>query len=98
MDDINRIVNEEKDKTSNSGLLLQKERRKRAGGKWRFKKLGFDIFRERGSGFSLRSRAIGPSDFFRLCGEDYAWALVLGSFDKLREVGVLFYFLYLLVK
>ena len=30
MDGINRIVNEEKDKTSNSGLLLQKERRKRA--------------------------------------------------------------------
>ena len=31
MDGINRIVNEEKDKTSNSGLLLQKERRKHAG-------------------------------------------------------------------
>ena len=47
MDGINRIVNEEKDKTSNSGILLQKERRKRAGGKWRCRKLGFVIFRER---------------------------------------------------
>ena len=78
MDDINRIVNEEKDKTSNSGFLLQKERRKRAGGKWRRRKLGFVIFRERESAFSLRSRAIGPSDFFvarrkvALRGEDYA--------------------------
>ena len=54
--------------------------------------------------FSLRSRAIGPSDFFRsrrkvaLHGEDYAWALVLGSFEKLREVGVLSYLFYLLFK
>ena len=47
MDDINRIVNEEKDKTSNSGFLLQKERRKRARGKWRCRQLGFVIFRER---------------------------------------------------
>ena len=40
------------------------------------------VFRERRSGFSLRSRAIGPSDFFgprrkvALRGKDYAWALV----------------------
>ena len=43
---------------------------------------------------------IGPLDFFEprrkvsLRGEDYAWALVWGSFDKLREVGVLSYFVY----
>ena len=56
------------------------------------------------SDFSLRSRPIGPSDFFGLRrkvvlrGEDYAWAPVLGSFDKLREIGVLSYLLYLLFK
>ena len=104
MDGINRIVNEEKDKTSNSGLLLQKERRKRAGGKWRCRKLGFVIFRERESAFSLRSRATRPSDFFGarrkvvLRSEGYAWATVLRSLDKLREVGVLSYLLYLLFK
>ena len=49
--------------------------------------LGFDIFRERGSGFSLRSRAIGQSKFFGprrkvvLCGEGNAWAPVSWSFD-----------------
>ena len=54
---------------------------------------GFDIFRERGSSFSLRSRTIRPSDFFgprRKVAprrEDYAWALVSGVFDKLHEVG-----------
>ena len=52
-------------------------------------------FRERRSDYSLRSQAIRPLDFFgarrkvALRGEDYAWALVLGSFDKLCEVGVL---------
>ena len=54
--------------------------------------------------FSLRSRPIGQSDFFgprrkvALRGEDYAWAPVLGSFDKLREVGVLSYLFYPLFK
>ena len=54
--------------------------------------------------FSLRSRSIGPSDFFgqrrkvALSGEEYAWAPVLGSFDKLREVGVLSYLFYPLFK
>ena len=50
--------------------------------------------------FSLRSRPIGPSNFFGLrrkvalrC-EDYAWAPILGSLDKLREVGVLSHLLY----
>ena len=62
------------------------------------------IFSERVCSFSLRSWAIGPSDFFgprrkvALRGEDYAWALVLESFDKIREVGVLSYLSYTLFK
>ena len=54
--------------------------------------------------FSLRSRAIGPSDFFGprskavLRSEDFAWVPVLGSFDKLREVEVLSYLSYTLFK
>ena len=63
-----------------------------------------DFFSERGSDFSLRSRAIGPSDFFGsrskavLCSKGFTWVPVLRSFDKLREVGVLSYLLYLLFK
>ena len=54
--------------------------------------------------FSLRSRAIGSSDFVGgrrkvvLRSEDYAWAPILGSFDKFREVGVLSYLSYTLFK
>ena len=54
--------------------------------------------------FSLRSRAIGPSDSFEvrrkviLRGEGNAWAPVSWSFDKLREVGVLSYLSYTLFK
>ena len=66
--------------------------------------LGFDIFRERGSDFSLRSQAIGQSDFFGprrnvvLRGEGNAWAPVSWSFDKIHEVGVLSYLFYPLFK
>ena len=62
------------------------------------------FFSERGSDFSLRSRAIGLSDFFGsrskavLRSEGFAWVPILRSFDKLREVGVLSYLLYLLFK
>ena len=65
--------------------------------------LGFVIL-EKESTFSLRSRAIGPSDFFGprrkvvLRGEGNAWAPVLRSFNKLREVGVLSYLSYTLFK
>ena len=68
------------------------------------RELGFDIFSERVSDFSLRSRAIGLSDFFGLRmkvvlrSEDYAWAPVLGIFNKICEVGVLSYLLYLIFK
>ena len=61
-------------------------------------------FRERGSDFSLRSRAIRPSDFFGprrkvvLRCESYAWVPILRDFDKLHEVGVLSYFSYTLFK
>ena len=57
-------------------------------------------FRERKSGFSLRSRAIGPLDFNGarreavLRGKDKAWTPVLGVFDKLRKVGVSSYLFY----
>ena len=65
--------------------------------------LGF-AFRERVCDFSLRSRATEPSDFFKvrrkvvLRSESDAWAPVLESFDKLREVGVLSYLSYTLFK
>ena len=60
-------------------------------------KVRFHIFRERESHFSLELWPIGPSDFFGprrkavLRSEGYVWVPVLGSFDKLREVGVLSY-------
>ena len=66
--------------------------------------LGFDVFRERMSNFSLRSWQIRPSEFFGarrkvvLSGEAYAWTPVLGVFDKLREIGVSSYLFYTLIK
>ena len=57
---------------------------------------------ERECDFSLRLRAIRPSEFFgarrkvALRGEAYAWAPVLRSFDKLREVGVSSYLSFIL--
>ena len=66
--------------------------------------LGVWVFRERVSDFSLRSRAIGSSDFFGarkkvvLRGEGFEWVPILVSFDKLREVGVLSYLFYPLFK
>ena len=55
---------------------------------------GNGIFSERESSFSLEIRAIRPSAVFRtrrkaaLRGEGFAWVPDLGSFLKLREVGV----------
>ena len=57
--------------------------------------LGYVLERE--CSFSLGLRAIRPSEFFgtrrkvALRGEAYEWTLILRSFDKLREVGVLSY-------
>ena len=51
-------------------------------------------FRERRTSFSLEIRAIRPSAVFgtrrrtALLGEGFAWVPDLGSFLKLREVGV----------
>ena len=105
MNDIFGILNEENDKTSNSDhLLSSKAKRKPAGEGGNLQRLGFWVFSERLSDFSLRSRAIGPSDFFgtrrkvSLRGEDNAWATVSWSFDKLSEVGVLSYLSYTLFK
>ena len=83
----------------NSVHLLQKGKKRAVGRrKCRIKNgLGIVIFRERGSDFSLRSRQIGPSDFFGprskvvLRIEDNTWASVSRFFDKLREVEVLSY-------
>ena len=66
-------------------------------GEKNLQKGGNFVLREREKDFSLDYRAIGPSEFFGakrkvvLRGEAYRWALVLRSFDKLREVGVLSY-------
>ena len=94
MDGIFGILNEEKDKTSNSDhLLSSKAKRKRAGEGGNLQRLGFWVFSERVSDFSLRSQAIRPSDFFGTRrkvvrrGEENAWAPVSWSFDKFREVG-----------
>ena len=57
----------------------------------------FGVFRERASHFSLDLWLIRLSEFFEarrkvaLRNEAYAWAPILRSFDKLREVGVLSY-------
>ena len=82
-------------------LLLQNRRPKREGLKTNCRELGFDILeRERVCVFSLRSWAIGPSDFFEsrskavLRSEGNTWAPSLRSFDKIREVGVLSYLFY----
>ena len=62
------------------------------------------FFSERVCNFSLGLQPIGPLDFFGprskvvLCIEDYTWAPVSGSFDKIREVGVLSYLIYPLFK
>ena len=81
----------------NSVLLQMKSKTKRGRGKkeavagqkqkWRF-------CSERRLNFSLEIRAIRPSTVFRtrrrtaLRGEGFAWVPDLGSFLKLREVGI----------
>ena len=62
------------------------------------------ISRERKCTFSLDFRSIGPSDFFVarkkvvLKDEGNAWAPILRSFDKIREVGVSSYLFQTLFK
>ena len=45
-----------------------------------------------------QSDRVGPRSKVILRGEGYAWAPVLGSFDKLLEVGVFSYLVYFLFK
>ena len=72
------------------------QREKRAGEVWAVE-LHIGFYRERTSNFSLKYRAIQPSEVFGarrkafLRGEGNAWAPVSWSFDKLREVGDLSY-------
>ena len=90
----------------NSVLLQMKSKTKRGRGKkeavvgqkqkWRF-------CSERGSNFSLEIRAIRQSAVFgtrsrtALRGEGFAWVPDLGSFLKLREVGVSPYLSFILI-
>ena len=75
-------------------LLQLKEARKRGKGGKSDRKLWISFFSERESSFSLEIRAIRPSAVFEtrrrvaLRGEGFAWVPDLGSFLKLREVGV----------
>ena len=99
------FLNDNKDKTSNSDhLLSSKAKRKRAGEGGNLRRLGFWVFSERVSDFSLRSRAIRSSDFFGprskavLRSEGFAWVPVLGSFNKLCDIGDLSYLSYTLFK
>ena len=58
------------------------------------RELGFYVFRVRRCAFSLKSRVIQPSNSFDprrkavLREEDNSSTPILGTFDKLREVGV----------
>ena len=84
----NRGINEKKKKTSLLHLAWYVQ--------WR----GETNSRERKSNLSLDFSAIGPSvsnearSKVALRGKGYAWAPVLGSFDKIREVGFFSYLVY----
>ena len=89
------FVNDNKDERVYSVILfLLKSRKENAREKNIYNELRF-YSSERVSDFSLRSRAIGPSDSFGarrkavLRGEGNVWAPVSWIFDKLHEVGVL---------
>ena len=104
MDDIFGILNEKKTKLQIVFFFFKKKGENVKREKRGCRELGFDNFSERVSDFSLRSRAIRQSDFFGprrkvvLRIEDNVWAPVSWSFDKLCEVGVLFYLSYNLFK
>ena len=79
---------------NNIYFLKCKKGGKRERGGRTYSGVAYRFFRERTSDFSLKYRAIQPSEVFgprrkaALRGEAYAWTPVLGSFVKLREVGV----------
>ena len=88
----------EKAKTGSRGQNVQCAKRGRCNGHEN------GDFRERRCFFSLDFWLIRPSDFFGarrkvvLRDEGNAWAPILRSFDKLREVGVSSYLFYTLFK
>ena len=79
--------------------FIQKKGEKRENGKT-YRSFDFSKPSERECDFSLRLQAIRPSECIgtrrkvAIRSEAYAWALVLRSFDKFREVGVLSYLFY----
>ena len=81
-----------------------KDQNRAVDGHFSCSELRFCYFREIVSTFSLRSRAIGSSEFFGarrkvvLRDKGNAWAPILRSFDKRCEVGVLSYLSYTLFK
>ena len=93
-----------KTKKRNSGHLLHWERPKQAANRNGCSGYGRSDFRERMTSFSLDFREIRSSEFVEtrrkvvLCHEGNAWAPVLRSFDKLREVVVSSYLFYTLFK
>ena len=100
---LNKRINDNRTKTEIVSSPTIKGEKNMKGGKRITVSLGFD-FSERDCDFSLRSRAIGPLESFGarrkvvLGGEGNAWVPVLGSFYKLRKVGVLSYLSYTLFK
>ena len=79
-------------------VFFKQKKRKRVGERGEKDPVAiFVCFRERISSFSPDLQAIRLSEFFgvrskaALREEAYAWALVLRSFDKFREVGDLSY-------
>ena len=85
------VLNDNKTKRNSDLLHLKKEKNKSCRGD---AGSHFQTFRERGSSFSLSFCAIRPSAVFgtrrkaALRGEGFSWVPDLGSFLKLREVGV----------
>ena len=85
-----------KTKVNSVVSYIEKEKKKKTWGgrKRRCRRFWISFSREKVSSFSLKYRAIRPSDVFEtrrrtaLRGEGFAWVLDLGSFLKLREVGV----------
>ena len=86
-------------KTKGNSIVCYKSKRRKKNVKWKGKEKRcsgqtWRNSRERTSDFSLEHRAIRPSAVFgtrreaALSGEGFAWVPDLGSFLKLREVGV----------
>ena len=85
------VLNDNKTKRNSDLLHLKNEKKKLCRGD---AGSHFQTFRERGSSFSLSFCAIRPSAVFEtrrkaaLREKGFAWVPDLGSFLKLREVGV----------